>query len=147
MNPEEASVSRERYRVHIVVDPRYGERIRRLPEGEPAWIVDSDVNHPVIRDLWDCRKGLDESTGITSFRFNPDGSAEDVLISELGAVDLHHGEWSHDPPCSVLNVVGAAWSGRIEAVLDEFGFTLSERTAEGFVAERAIPSQDAQSTE
>jgi hypothetical protein len=71
------------YRVHVVVDPHYGERIRNLPIGEPAWIVDSPDNHPVIQALWQERRSLDESRGVTSFKYDPDATPESWLISIL----------------------------------------------------------------
>lgn len=128
------------YRVHIVVDPHCGERIRNLPAGEPAWIVDSVDNHPIIQAVWQEHRDLNELTGITSFRFDPDARPEDWLVSMLGEVDLHHGEYSHDPPYSILDVIGASWSERIQAELDKYGFFEHEASPEGFIARRDLRS-------
>jgi len=134
-------MNEEQYRVHVVVDPEYGERLRDLPVGEPVWVVDSERNHPVIRALWREHEGLDESAGITSFTFNRGGTCEDWLVAELSTIDLHHGEFSHDPPYSVLNVIGVGWSRAIQEELDRFGFGGHEATGDGFVARRLRSAQ------
>jgi hypothetical protein len=126
------------YRVDVVVDPFFGERIRSIPVDEPAWIVDSLGNHPVIQSIWQERKERDVREGITSFKFDPDAGPEDWLITQLGVIDLHHGEFSHDPPYSVLNIVGVRWSERIQRELNGFGFDRWEATAEGFISVRDL---------
>jgi hypothetical protein len=40
------------YRVHVVVDPAFGQRLADLPAGEPVWVVASTINEPVVRQLW-----------------------------------------------------------------------------------------------
>jgi hypothetical protein len=131
-------MSERPYRVHVVVDPHYGERIRDLPAGEPAWVADSPDNHPVIQAMWQERRTLDQFTGITSFKCDPNDKPDDSLISILSAVDLHHGEYSHKPPYSVLNVIGTSWSEAIQEKLDQYGFAAHEDTAGGFIARRDI---------
>ncbi len=132
-------MSERPYRVHVVVDPHYGERIRDLPVREPAWIVDSPDNHPAIHALWDARKRLDQYTGITSFKYDPDARAEDWLISTLPVLDEHY--CYHDPPYSVLNIIGTSWSEAIQEELDLSGFSEHKDTAEGFTARRDIHEQ------
>ncbi len=126
------------YRVHVVVDAHYAERIRALPLSEPAWVVDSPDNHPVIQALWQERRPLNESAGITSFKYDPHAAPDGWLISILSVVDLHHGEYSHDPPYSILNVIGVSWSEAIQDELDRFGFLEHAATTEGFIAKRDL---------
>jgi len=126
------------YRVHVVVNPHYGESIHSLPVEEPAWVVDSQDNHTVIQALWDERRITDHLVGITSFKFDDQATPEDWLVSILATIDLHHGEFSHDPPYSVLNVIGVKWSDRIQKELNEFGFNQYKPTPEGFVAIREV---------
>lgn len=123
------------YRVTVVVDPEFGTRLRDLPVGESAWVVDSAANHPVIVSLWqNLKTGV--ANGITSFQCDSNATPEDWLISELGTIDLHHGEYSHNPPWSVLNVVGVPWSDRIARELAECGFTHHTDTELGFEARK-----------
>jgi hypothetical protein len=126
------------YRVHIVVDALYGDAIRDLPVGEPAWVVDSPDNHPVIVSI--CREctALDHLTGITSFKYNAEATPEDWLVDILSAVDLHHGEYSHNPPYSILNIIGVVWSEKIQEELHKFGFYDHDTTPMGFVARREL---------
>jgi hypothetical protein len=126
------------YRVHIVVDPFYGAHILDLPVGEPAWVVDSPENHPVISRIWKERPVLGQLSGITSFKFDAKTKPDDRLINILWSADLHHGEYSHDPPYSILNVIGVDWSEKIQEELDRFGFNSHEITLEGFVARRNL---------
>ncbi|MDY0357593.1 MAG: hypothetical protein RBR19_17055 [Sedimentisphaerales bacterium] len=123
-------MSENLYRVHVVVDPEYGERLRELPVDEPVWVVASEVNRLVVQALWR------ERADVTSFRFTPQAAPEDRLVSILSTVDLHHGEFSHDPPYSVLNIIGVEWSPAIQDEFDSFGLNRFEATAEGFVAMR-----------
>jgi len=124
------------YRVHVVVDVHYGDRLRSLPKGEPSWVVASPVNQPVIREIWKEYNTTDDIEGITSFNADPKATPEDWLVSELDMIDLHHGELSNDPPYSVLRVVGVSLSERIKKALSEFGLTATGITSDGFEARR-----------
>jgi hypothetical protein len=106
--------------------------------GEPVWIVESEVNHPVIAALWQERHDRDHTTGITSFRIDSGATPEDWLISQVAMIDRHFDEYSHAPPYSFLDVVGAPWSDRIEQALAEFGFFEHEITPEGFMTRRKL---------
>jgi len=135
------AVNERPYRVHVVVDSGYRERTRDLPADEPVWIVDSPDNHPLICSIREERPPSNPSAGITSFTFSPDIGPEDRFIRELPAIDLHHGECSHKPPYSILNVIGTRWSSEIQEALEEFGFLEHEDTTEGFVARRTPPER------
>src|SRR5258708_7761379 len=94
------------YTVHIVVDSSFGDRLAELPIGEAVWIVDSFRNRPVILRLRKQRPAESHLTGITAF--NPGGAtAEEILLAQLNMIDLHHGEYSADPPWSMAIVYGA----------------------------------------
>jgi len=123
------------YRVTVVVDPQFGTRLRDLPAGEPAWVVDSGENHRVIASLRQSLK-TGVADGITSFKCDSDATPEDWLISKLGTIDLHHGEDSHNPPWSVLNVVGVSWSDRLARELAQLGFKHHADTELGFEARK-----------
>ncbi len=133
---------KESYRIHVVVDPHYGESIRDLPPDETVWIVDSTENQPVIKKLWAEKKSADHLTGITLFKGDPARTPEDWLISELDVIELHHGEFSREPPYTVLNVVGVTWSERIQEQFSKLGFDQHEITKSGFTATRESGQQD-----
>ena len=70
-------MSKKPYRVHIVVDPHYGDRLRDLPIGEPVWVVDSAGNRPVAQANWRERKTTDHLEGITVFSVDAEATPED----------------------------------------------------------------------
>jgi len=126
-------MNKKPYRVYIVLDPHYGERLRDLPADEPIWVINSEQNHSVIQILWNERRGSSHLDGITSFKYNPKGNPEDWFITELSTIDMHHDRFSHDPPYTVLEAIGVTWSDKIKKTLKEYGFTNYERTTEGFI--------------
>lgn len=123
-------------RVHVVVDPAFGQRLAALPADEPVWIVASPVNEPVARELWRQRSTKRHLDGITLFPSY--GAPEDSFLGVLDRVDLHHGEHSATPPYSLLEVVGCAPSEGVRAALAELGFDVGVGTPDGFSASRAI---------
>ena len=122
------------YLVHIVVDPVFGERLASLPPRQPVWIVDSPQNTPVVHRLWRERPGESHLEGVTTFKPGRNQSAEGGLMGILDTVDLHHGEYSADPPYSLLDVVGCCATEEVRAVLKEIGFFVAELTKDGFRA-------------
>jgi hypothetical protein len=136
------------YTVHIVVDSEYGSRIRDLPADEPSWIIDSDVNRPVVEALWQERKQQDYLVGITIFQGAASDSQEGCFIAELESIELHHGSQSHDPPYSVLDVIGIHWTERIKEAVAKYGFESHTSTKNGFIIEKEMsqPGNTADST-
>ena len=122
------------YRVRVVAEPSFGERLAALPPGEPVWIVESANNTPVANRLWSERPAKSHLAGITTFQPSVPDTAEENLLSVLGAIDLHHGYYSADPPCSVLEVIGCEPSPGISAALDKLGFSVVSRSESGFTA-------------
>ena len=117
------------------MDEHFGERLEHLPAREPVWIVESPANTPVVKRLWAERPQDNHLTGITLFRAGAE-SREALLLGILGPVDLHHGEYSADPPYPELEVYGVGLSEEIGEALREFEFATFRPTAEGFVAAR-----------
>jgi len=118
----------------VIVDTAFGDRLRDMPIGEPVWIVDSEINDLAYNAVGKERKPNSHLEGLSSFKVDKDGSPEDWLISEINTIDLHHGEMSHDPPWSMINVIGVKWSQRIEEELERFGFYRHDNTTDGFTA-------------
>jgi hypothetical protein len=134
------------YTVHVVVDPLFGERLRELPVGEPVWIADTDVNRPAYETVGRERKPESHLVGLSSFKVDQASKPDDWLISELGTIDLHHGEYSHDPPWSRINVIGTKWTERIQKELERFGFTVHLDTRDGFEAAKGSANNVVEAT-
>jgi hypothetical protein len=128
------------YRVSVVVDREYGERLSELARTGPVWIVDTPNNRAAAQKIWAVDNSRSHLDGVTTFKTGNDCSCEDTLINELDTIDLHHGTYSANPPYTVLDVVGAVMSERLKTELAKFGFDEFEATAEGFCAVRPLPS-------
>jgi hypothetical protein len=132
----------EPYRVFVVVDRDYGQRLTELAETGPVWIVDTPANRTVAQQIWAAHPNRSHLEGVTTFKAPEDTSSEDMLISELNTIDLHHGTYSANPPYTVLDVIGTAITARLRAELGEFGFDDFQETRQGFRCVRPIPTDD-----
>lgn len=130
------------YKVSVVLDKEYGERLFDLTETGPVWIVDTPRNREAAQAEWARDKSRTHLTGVTTFK-SGDLSAEDAFVGNLGTIDLHHGPYSADPPYTVLEVIGTPLTGRIKKELAEFGFDQFESLPDGFVAVRPLPDIEA----
>jgi hypothetical protein len=135
----------EEHCVTVVVDPEFGIRLLELMSEESIWIVDSPANTPIVQTIWK-EKESETTAELTSFKVDKNGNPEDWLISELTTIDLHHGEYSHDPAWSVLNAIGISWSDRIARELAEFGFSRHAETPLGFIAKRKLTNPSSHTT-
>jgi hypothetical protein len=125
------------YRVRVIVDPNFGERLAALAPDESVWIIQSPVNTPVAERIWKEQPNNNHLTGITTF-VAQGGTAEDEFLRILDTVDEHHGPYSSEPPYSLLEVTGCAPSQRVIEVLSDLGFTVSTSTSEGFNASKLV---------
>lgn len=129
---------REPYRVFVVLEKEFGERLVSLAQTGPVWIVDTPANREATQKVWAAHKGQTHLTGVTTF--NAAGcSAEDALINDLDTIDLHHGVYSADPPYTVLEVIGTPITERLKTELAAFGFNEFESMPAGFRAVRPVP--------
>src|ERR1019366_3909839 len=126
------------YRVFVVVDKEYGERICELARTGPAWIIDTPVNRAAAQKMWAERPHASHLDGVTTFKSQA-SVPEDALVNELDMIDLHHGCYSADPPYTVLEVVGASATESVKAELGQYGFNEFCSTTAGFLAVRPVP--------
>lgn len=122
------------HRVAIVVDPDFAEGIVELARSCHAWIIRSAANNPVAAALREDHPAYSLEEGVTTF-----GAAETPLascLSILGTVEEHHGQYSHDPPLSVIEVIGLDPSAAVREELNAYGFEVIEPSECGFVARR-----------
>lgn len=127
------------YRVFIVLDKEYGERLSELNQAGPVWIVDTPRNRAAAQKIWEVAPNRSHLEGVTAFKINADDSPEDNLVNELDAIDLHHGIHSANPPYTVLEAVGVQINKRLETELSKFGFNQFQSTEAGFIAVRPVP--------
>jgi hypothetical protein len=126
------------YSVSVVLDRCFGDRLITLAQDGPVWIIDSAQNREVVNICWNKNPVLDHLVGITLFKGLDTTSPEDLLIGNLGTIDLHHGEYSAPIPYSILEIIGASRTPAVEAELAEYGFDRLEDTSDGFRAVRTL---------
>jgi hypothetical protein len=125
------------YRVYIIVDPDFGEKLAQLERGAPVWIVDSPTNKPVVQRFWNEHPNESHLTGITAFHNWDSLSPEDMLLRKLDTIELHHGPYSANPAYSVIEVLGTQLTSTAKNGLAEYGFDVFHITSTGFVAIRS----------
>jgi hypothetical protein len=125
------------YRVAVVLELDFSDRLSDLAVRMPVWIVDTPVNRAAAKKAWTQRPGLSHTEGITTFTVDLASSAETRLSGVLADVDLHHGEYSHDPAYSVIEVFGAALTPQIRGALAAYGFDEFVERVGGFVARKS----------
>jgi hypothetical protein len=128
---------KSRYRVAVVLDRYFGDRLLALTQDGPVWIIDSPDNQTAAQGCWNRNPVASHLEGITLFKSFDSTSPEDALIANLDTIDLHHGEYSAPVPYSVLQIIGTPKTARIEASLLEYGFDHLEDTPDGFRAIRS----------
>ena len=128
-------MTRAEYRVAIVVDPAFSE-LAALAGRMPVWVCTSTVNREAAEAIWATHTERPVESGVTTFKYDANDSPEQILLGIVATVDLHHGEYSHDPPWTVLEVFGASPTDEVAAALREYGVQRVERTTQGFTASR-----------
>jgi len=126
------------YSVSVVLDRAFGSRLAELLVLGPVWIVESPVNRAIAEGLWAQFPTRNHLDSLTTFKAAETDSPEEMLIGNLGTIDLHHGFYSADPPYTVLEVVGTCLTPRIEAALTDLGFDSFPVTTDGFRAIRPL---------
>ena len=126
--------------VAIVLDPKFGSRLIDLAQRMPVWIADTPENRAVAKALWHgdvATRASETLHEVTTFVVNPATSPEEQMVNILDTVDLHHGEYSQDPPYRYLEVFGALPTETVRRELNRFGFILSQESAGWFRAVRS----------
>jgi hypothetical protein len=130
-------VSEATYTVGIVVDPAFGDHLGALAQRMPVWVVDTPANRATAEAHWRAHPGASAATGLTTFRVDIEDRPERWCAEVLGTVVEHHGVYSHDPPVTVLLIIGARPGPDLREALAGFGFACLADTPDGFEARAA----------
>jgi len=68
------------------------------------------------------------------------GATEAEWLGILQDIEMHHGEYAHDPVVTTLRIIGVAPEPHSIAALRQYGYTRIEPETGGFTASRAVPS-------
>ena len=126
------------HRVAIVVDADFGDRLVALSRRLHVWVCDTPVNRDAANSIWGDDPNYDLDSGVTTFKFAPDASRAEVVEAVLIDVDLHHGEFSHDRPWSVIEVIGCLPTDSLAAAFAVFGAKLNPLGPDTFEAMRKV---------
>jgi hypothetical protein len=123
--------------VALVLDPNYGTKLNDLVRRMPVWVADTPENRSVTEELWKQYREAGSATELSIFKVNEDMSLEESCLSILNTIDLHHGEYSSDPPYDMLEVIGIAATPNIRNALSALGFATVIDSPAGFQASRS----------
>ena len=135
--PRRGPLSASVYAVALVVDPEYGPRIETIAATMPVWVVDTPTNRRAAESLRQRAPSDLPHTApgaVTIFRVQLDESPAAWALAILVDIDLHHGKYSHTPPCTALEVIGTGPTNDLRDALREYGLTDLESRADGFRA-------------
>ena len=125
------------HRVAVVVAPRFAVELHDISADRHVWALRVPEYERIAEDRWSTAKGDDLDSGITLFNGGGlDPEAEFVAI--LATVEEHHGEYSHAPPLSEIEVFGAQPTSEVLAELRLHGFDRVSRSERGFTARRDV---------
>src|SRR5258706_3090975 len=96
--------------VAVVVDRRFGDRLNSLASRLPVWIGTSIKNRTAV----DSVRAQHPDYDITSMNAGPDYSGEDLILSQLEAIDLHHRSWR------AIEVYGVPLSDLLTLAFEEY---------------------------
>src|SRR5437016_8838553 len=108
------------YVVAIVAHPDF-EGLTPLAERIHVWLADTSANRTRAQAYWRAHPQKSIEQGVTMFKVGPNDTAEQMVISVLGPVDMHHGEYSHTPPWDTLEIYGVAPTSSLRKALAGFG--------------------------
>ncbi len=126
------------HHVAVVVDRAFGERLLPLAQRLHVWVCNTPANREAVEKavaalppgaVWN-------EAGATTFRVSENDSPEGMVLDQLSTIDLHHGESSHDPAWSQIEVYGVRLNDALRAAWQEYGVNEFRETPEGFVCSR-----------
>ena len=120
------------YTVGIVVDTHFGSRIEQLAQKMPIWVVDTPVNRAAAEQFWRKNSSFTHMQEVTTFKVDLDGTPNDWCCAILLTVDLHHGEYSQNPPYRSVVVIGTDLSADLRAIFENYGFRDFREEGQGF---------------
>ena len=134
------SVGADEYVVVIVLDPAFGDRILEVGRHNDVWIAPSEVNRDAANRLWKLVESEPSPPLVSMWSAPRTGATEAEWLGILQDIEMHHGEYAHDPVVTRLRIIGVAPEPHSIAALREYGYTRIESETGGFTACRALPS-------
>src|SRR5262249_40944792 len=125
------------YRIGVVLDETFGDKLLELSQTMHVWVCDSEPNRRAAERIW-AEETPDKAwleSGGTSVQYDPNDIARS-LFDVIRLVEEHHGEYAHDPPWTTLEVFGASPNRNLIDALQDLGVRRVETTETGLIAFR-----------
>jgi hypothetical protein len=123
--------------VAIVVDDRLAPEVESLARRCHVWAVRTPSMEDVAQRVWtEPTEHESDPLGTGLTLFNADATPQESLLSILEAVELHHGEYSHDPAVTTIEVMGVDATDALRQAFATLGFTEIHASKDGFIAQR-----------
>jgi hypothetical protein len=103
-----------------------------------VWVCGSPENRKVATAIWAASPKQSLERGVTTVDTEGNESMDGLFSRVLNAVDLHHGEYSHDPVWSVLHIYGIPPTPRIREALKQYHAEVVEERNDCFIASRDV---------
>ena len=123
--------------VAIVVDTDFGKSLASIAQRVHVWLCRSPSNTAAAEAYRSADPEQSLERGVTTFSVQEHETPEDMLLSVLGDVDLHHGEHSHPPPWDTLEIFGVGPTASVRAALADYGVNAFDTTPYGFKCSRS----------
>jgi hypothetical protein len=123
--------------VAIVVDAAFGQQLQVLASRIHVWVIDTPINRPVAQRLWaESGNRVSLKCGVTTFTGLASGTPAEQACAILAAIEEHHGEERHDPPCLRIEVFGAQCDPVVQTGFEAYGYRHVVSTPAGFIASK-----------
>jgi hypothetical protein len=123
------------HRVAIVVAPTFAVELEQLADDRHVWALRVPEYERVAQERWSTARGDDLDSGITLFNGSGLSSGAE-LVEIFPTIEEHHGEYSHTPALSEIEVFGAHPTSEVRAELSAYGFDDISPSQRGFTARR-----------
>src|SRR6185312_2885327 len=88
-------------KVTLVLVPDFGDRLASFAAISHVWVIDTPANHTAASEYWAQNPKSGVERGITTFKYSEGESRWESCLNMLATIDLHHDEYSSNPPYSV----------------------------------------------
>jgi len=119
------------YKIGLVVDRSFGEKLSQLAKEMHIWVCDSDFNRQVAEKIWkDISHDLEK--GVTVFDVRASETEEEMILNQIDNIDMHHGQHAQKPVWECLEVYGIHPTSKVVEGLKKHGEGRIENTENGF---------------
>jgi len=126
----------------LIVDPNYGDRLVKVAQFAPVWVVATPDNADACQRFRETRHVTDhrEQGAVTDYEVDNADDRFANLLDILPSLQEHHGQIRDDrfsfPEDFILEVIGLSPTVSVTNALREFGFASFFETSGGFQARK-----------